>query len=249
MDYMNADYSDLEARYASTETYIEKMSTGLVKSLIINGPPGVGKTYSVETYLKKYAGQNYKMITGQMTPLSLYGHLYKTNGTGKILVLDDIDSVFKKLEGVNILKAAMDTKQTRTISWSSSSHLLQALGVPNSFEFNGGVILISNIGFEKSKSQSGAHLNALKDRGFSISISDRSSDSLFRQVCFMVLKKDLLKQFNLTADQKWELLKFIEDNLAGMHTVSLRVAFKLAMLMTIEQDNWKTLAIDGLVNQ
>jgi hypothetical protein len=26
-------------------------------------------------------------------------------------VLDDIDSVFKRLEGVNILKAAMDTKR------------------------------------------------------------------------------------------------------------------------------------------
>jgi hypothetical protein len=246
---MNADYSDLEARYASTEAYIEKMSTGLVKSLIINGPPGVGKTYSVEAYLKKYSAKNYKMITGQMTPLSLYIHLYKNKDANKILVLDDIDSVFKKLEGVNILKAAMDTKTKRTISWSSPTHLLHAAGVPDSFDFNGGVILISNIGFEKSISNQGAHLNALKDRSFSISISDRSNESLFRQVCFMVIKKDLLKQFNLGMEKNIELLKFIEDNLANMHTVSLRVAFKLAMLISMDESNWKALAFDGLVKQ
>ena len=247
MKYLNADYSDLEARYASTEAYIENMSTGAFKSLIVNGPPGVGKTHSVESYLKKYSGNNYKMITGQMTPLSLYGHLYKNNGVGKLLVLDDIDSVFKKLEGVNILKAAMDTKPIRTISWSSSTHYLQAMGVPSSFEFSGGVILISNIGFDKADKNTGAHLNALKDRSYSISISDRTNESLFRQVCFMVLKRDLLKQFNFNDAKKDEILKFIEENLACMHTVSLRVAFKLAMLMEVDQNNWQIMAKDGLL--
>ncbi len=248
MDYFNADYRDIEARYASTEAYIEKMSKGLVRSLIVNGPPGVGKTHSVESYLKKYAGSNYKIITGQMTPLSLYGHLHKNNGTGKILVLDDIDSVFKKLEGVNILKAAMDTKQVREISWASSTHYLQALGIPTSFEFNGGVILISNIGFDNLKSNIGAHLTALKDRSLSISISDRAKESLFRQVCYMVIKKDILTQYNFNSEQKIELLDFIDGNLANMHTVSLRVAFKLAMLMNMDKENWQSLAKDGLIN-
>jgi hypothetical protein len=246
-DYENIDYSDLEARYASTESYIEKMSNGDFKSLIVNGPPGVGKTHSIETYLKKYAGSNYKMITGQMTALSLYGHLYKNKEKGKILVLDDIDSVFKKLEGVNILKAAMDTKQVRSISWSSSTHLLGALGIPGTFDYSGGVILISNIGFDIKNNSIGAHLNALKDRSFSISISDRSNESLFKQVCFMVLKRDLLIQFNFSKAQKTELLSYMEENISNMYTVSLRVAFKLAMLIQVDPVNWKSLANDGLV--
>jgi DNA polymerase III delta prime subunit len=247
-EFEKIDYSDLEARYASTESYIEKMSTGKLRSLIVNGPPGVGKTYSVENYLKKYAGSNYKMITGQMTPLSLYGHLYKNKVAGSVLVLDDIDSVFKKLEGVNILKAAMDTKEIRNISWASSTHLLGALGIPGTFEYSGGVILISNVGFDATDKKIGEHLNALKDRSFSISISDRSNESLFKQVCFMVLKRDLLKEFNFTNTQKTQLLKYIEENLSCMNTVSLRVAFKLAMLIQDDPLGWKSLADDGLVN-
>ena len=246
-NYEKIDFSDLEARYASTETYIKKICNGDFKSLIVNGPPGVGKTHSVETYLKKYAGSNYTMISGQMTPLSLYGHLYINKEKGKILVLDDIDSVFKKLEGVNILKAAMDTKKVRSISWESSTKLLGGIGVPKTFNYSGGVILISNIGFNVKNNSIGAHLNALKDRSFSVSISDRSNESLFKQVCFMVLKKDSLKQFNLSKKQKIELLNYIEENLSIMNTVSLRAAFKIATLMSVEPINWKILANDGLV--
>ena len=246
-DFEKIDYSDLEARYASTESYIKKMSTGDLKSLIVNGPPGVGKTHSVETYLKKYAGSNYKMITGQMTPLILYGNLYKNKDKGKILVLDDIDSVYQKLEGANILKAAMDTKPIRSISWESSSNSLKAIGVPQTFDYSGGVILISNVGFEVTKSKIGAHLNALKDRSFSVSLSDRSNESLFKQVCFMVLKRDLLQQFNFSDTQKNELLAYMEANLSSLYTVSLRVAFKLAMLIQADPGNWKSLADDGLI--
>lgn len=241
------DYSDLDARYASTESYIEKISKGLIRSLIINGPPGVGKTYSVDTYLKKYSSNNYTMIAGQMTPLSLYGHLYKNKDQGKVLVLDDIDNVFKKIEGVNILKAAMDTKKTRTISWSSSTNLLGALGIPSTFDFSGGVILISNIGFDTNQSKMGAHLNALKDRSFSISISDRSNENLFKQICYMVIKRDLLKEFDLTNIQKHELLDFIHENLEKMNTVSLRAAFKTAILMKVDPTNWRNMAVDGLI--
>jgi hypothetical protein len=187
------------------------------------------------------------MITGQMTPLCLYGHLYRNKDAGRILVLDDIDSVFKKLEGVNILKAAMDTKKVRNISWASSTHLISATGTPETFEYSGGVILISNVGFESTKSQIGAHLNALKDRSFSVSIADRSNECLFKQVCFMVLKRGLLNQFNFSDTQKNELLEYMEANLSSLYTVSLRVAFKLAMLIQVDPVSWKSLANDGLI--
>ena len=249
-DFMNYDelnFSDIEQKYQSTEKYISQMAKGKLRSLIVNGPPGVGKTHSVENYLKKYAGSNFKMITGQMTPFSLYGHLYQNNREGRVLVLDDIDSVFSKLEGVNILKAAMDTKQVRNISWASSTHLLGASGFPGSFDYLGGVILISNIGFDLDNKKIGAHLNALKDRSFSVSISDRTNESLFKQVCYMVLKRDLLQQFNFSDSQKADLLKYMEDNLSAMYTVSLRVAFKLAMLIQDDPHDWKSLADDGLV--
>ena len=59
-EYSN-DFVELDARYLGVKGYVEKMSLGKIRSLIINGPSGVGKTYSVENYLRTYAKGNYKM--------------------------------------------------------------------------------------------------------------------------------------------------------------------------------------------
>ncbi len=247
MNYATESFSDLEARYASTEKFIEQMSLGVFRSIIVNGPPGVGKTYSVETYLKKYAPQKHTMVAGQMTPLSLYGHLYRNKEAGSILVLDDIDSVFEHLEGVNVLKAAMDTKAERVVSWSSQTSHLKAMNVPTQFEFNGGVILISNIGFGDSKKKMNAHLNALKDRSFSVQIAGRTNESLFRQVCFMVLKRNMLIDSEITTEQKYEILDYMKENMDRLTTISLRAVIKLAMLVKIDPANWRALANGGMI--
>ena len=65
--------------------------------------------------------------------------------------------------------------------------------------------------------------------------------------CYMVLKRDLLQQFNFSDSQKTDLLKYIENNLSAMYTVSLRVAFKLAMLIQDDPHDWRSLADDGLI--
>lgn len=69
-EYELDDYTDLERRYASVESYIKELSNGQIHNLIINGPAGVGKTHAVETFLGKYAQGRYKVVKGHMTPLS-----------------------------------------------------------------------------------------------------------------------------------------------------------------------------------
>ncbi len=246
--YESDDYTDLERRYASVETYIKKLSTGDINNLIINGPAGVGKTHAVETFLGKFAKGRYKVVKGHMTPLSLFGNLYLHRDPNNILVLDDIDSVFKKIEGVNLLKAAMDTGTVRRINWESSS-ALKGVGIPESFEFQGKVILISNIGFSMlRKSSINAHLDALKDRSFNIVIADSTKESCFKQVCFMVMKKNMLDSFNLKHEQLIELLDYLKEHVTAIEKISLRTAVKLAQLMSIAPTNWRNMADTGLLN-
>ena len=57
MNYENIDFKDIEAKYYSLERYIQQMAEGKVRSLIVNGPPGVGKTYSASAYIAKYSNQ------------------------------------------------------------------------------------------------------------------------------------------------------------------------------------------------
>ena len=243
------DYTDLERRYASVESYIKELSNGQIHNLIINGPAGVGKTHAVETFLGKYAQGRYKVVKGHMTPLSLYGNLYFHRDPNSILVLDDIDSVFKKIEGVNLLKAAMDTGSVRRINWESSN-ALKGVGIPDSFEFKGKVILISNIGFAVARKNSiSAHLDALKDRSFNIVVADNTKESCFKQVCFMVLKKDILHAFNLQATQQVELLNYLRDHITVIDKISLRTAMKLAQLITISPVSWRDMADTGLLKE
>jgi hypothetical protein len=247
-EYELDDYSDLERRYAIVERYIKELSNGQIHNLIINGPAGVGKTHAVETFLSQYAKGSYKVVRGHMTPLSLYGNLFFHREPNNILVLDDIDSVFKKIEGVNLLKAAMDTGKIRQINWESSN-ALKGVGIPDSFEFKGKVILISNIGFSVARKNSiSAHLDALKDRSFNIVVADNTKESCFKQVCFMVLKKDMLNTFNLKYDQHVELLDYLNEHIIEIEKISLRTAIKIAQLMSICPSIWRGMADSGLLN-
>lgn len=241
------DFRILNERYNGVETYIQGMVNGDVRSLIVNGPPGVGKTHSVKTYLEKYNKGNYHLLNSHCTLLALYGKLYDFRDTGKVLVLDDVDSIFSKVEGLNILKAAMDTTSQREIHWDSPSHMLTTMGVPKSFEFNGSVVLISNLGFGGGNGKLVAHLTALKDRSYCSHIAEAGDDSLFKQVCFMVLERNIFTNLGVPEEYQMMLLEYIDENKKRLNTVSLRTVVKLANIFRMNRTNWKTMANQGLL--
>jgi len=107
--------------------------------------------------------------------------------------------------------------------------------------------MISNIR-ERSEKKVAAHLQALKDRAFSITVADSTRESQFRQVCFMVLKRGLLKQFALTPEQELEVLSYINANLNNLERVSLRTAVKLAQLIKIDPQGWRIMAGSGVLD-
>lgn len=241
------DFMVFEKRYSGVESFIERMAKGQFFSLIVNGPPGVGKTHTVDVYLKKYAKDNYKVISGHMTLLSLYSILYGYRKKGQIVVLDDVDSVFSKVEGVNILKAAMDTKAIRNIHWESPSGLLNTMELPKSFEFHGGVILISNIGFGGTNGKLVAHLLALKDRSYCIPIAETTENSLFKQICFMVLERGLMTILEVPTEVQQMLLEYIENNQKHFHILSLRTVVKISKLYNLDPVEWRTMAEQSLM--
>ena len=247
MKYDGIDFSDIEQKYHSLEKYIQQMALGNLRSLIVNGPPGVGKTYSTSSYLKKYSSQKQTTITGHMTNFKLYVELYRHKSAEQILILDDVDSVMSDVKGLNILKGAMDTGESREINWESSTTLLSALNVPTSFHFKGGVILITNTGFGGGSKKHISHLNALKDRSYCLHLGDRDQETVFRYICYAITQRDILKEYKLSESQKFVILEFIEQHMYSMHSLSLRSLVKCAELMCIDPINWKDLALNGLV--
>jgi len=228
---------------------------GDVRAMIVSGPPGVGKSYGVEQQLEKsamfdkIAGNRIKfeVVKGAMTALGLYAILYKYSDKKNILVFDDCDSVFSDELALNILKAALDSGKRRRICWNSDSRLLRDEGIPNSFNFNGTAIFITNLKFQNVRSKKlQDHLEALESRCHFIDLTiDSERDKMLR---IRQVHRDadtpggLFDEYGFDNDEGDQIFAFMEQNTARLRELSIRMALKIADLVKMSPNKWKSLA-------
>lgn len=242
------EFKKLDKRFNGVESYVKGLASGKYRSLIINGHPGIGKTHSVSKFLEQNASKSdYIVLSGRVSLLALYATLHAFKSKGKVVVLDDVDSVFSDVQGLNILKAAMDTTSTRKIYWASTTGKLNTMSLPDNFLFNGGVILISNVGFGGGSGRLVTHLKALKDRSYCVPIADSGDDSLFKQICYMVLERGLMTELGVAINDQIMLLEYIEKNIDELNTVSLRTVVKLVDIFIKDPSDWKEMADLGML--
>jgi hypothetical protein len=188
----------------------------------------------------------YEVVKGAMTALGLYAVLYKYSDSKNVLVFDDCDSVFQDDLALNILKAALDSGKSRRICWNSDSSLLNREGIPNSFEFKGSCIFITNLKFENIKSKKlQDHLEALQSRCHFLNLtidSDRDKMLRIKQVdrdC----EGGLFRDYDFNEGQGQEIFDFMEENAHKLREISMRMALKIADLFKVTGvNNWKVLA-------
>ena len=212
----------LRERFDILDDMTRAVKKGAVRAMIVSGAPGVGKSFGVEKVLGKHdmmaniAGdeklKKYEIVKGAMSAIGLYSKLYEFSAEKNILVFDDCDSVLLDDLSLNILKAALDTSKKRTIHWNTDSRLLRSEGVPNSFEFKGGAIFITNINFANIKSKKlQDHLMALESRCHYIDLTihtEREKMLRIRQI----VADGMLAEYEFTAEQEAELIAFVDEN-------------------------------------
>ena len=242
----------LRARFEILNDMTRAVKRGDVRAMIVTGPPGVGKSFGVEEVLSKHdlmadiannsKLKKYEVVKGAMSALGLYSKLYEYKDAKSILVFDDCDSVLQDELSLNILKAALDSSKKRTIHWNTDSRLLRDQGAPNSFEFRGGAIFITNIKFENVRSRKlRDHLEALESRCHYLDLTiDTEREKMLR--IEQIVEDGMLTEYNFTAEECAELLAYIGTNKKKLRELSLRTVLKVADLCRSFPTKWQAVA-------
>jgi hypothetical protein len=242
----------MRVRFNILEDMTRAVKAGHVRAMIVSGPPGVGKSFGVEKVLEKHDVfanvandgklKKYEVVKGAMSAIGLYKKLYEYRDKKSILVFDDCDSVLLDDVALNILKAALDSSKKRVISWNTDSRSLRDEAVPNSFEFSGGAIFITNIKFDHVRSKKlRDHLEALESRCHYLDLTiDTEREKILR--IKQIVGDGMLDVYEFDDAQKQEVVDFIDINKSKMRELSLRMVLKVADLRKSMPEAWQSVA-------
>ena len=239
-------------RFEILDDMTKAVLNGDIRAMIVAGPPGIGKSYGIESQLEKanlfdqISGRRVKseMIKGTATALGMYKALYKYSDDNSVIVFDDCDSILLDDVCLNLLKGALDSSKKRRISWLADSHSLRNEGIPDQFDFKGGVIFITNLKFDQMKSQKTRdHLDAIQSRCHYLDLTlDTMRDKILR-IKQIARTGMLFEDYDFDQIQQDEIIDFMTENQNKLREVSLRMAIKIAQLRKSFPLKWSALAL------
>jgi len=243
--------AEIAERFEILTEMTKAATAGDIRAMIVSGPPGVGKSFGVEleiekaTLLDQIAGRRLRaeVVKGSATAIGLYQALYKYSDPNCVIVFDDCDSILLDDVCLNLLKGALDSGKKRKISWLSDSRILRSEGIPDSFEFKGSVIFITNLKFDKMKSQKlKDHLDALQSRCHYLDLTlDTMRDKVLR-IKQIARSGELFADMELSDIAQDEIIGFMDTNKNRLREMSLRMAIKIGQLYKSFPTKWQALA-------
>lgn len=218
---------DINQRFNILDNLTQMVINGQTPSLIITGEGGLGKSYSVMQSISSsdMLKDDYAVVKGYSTARGLYNFLY--DNIDKLIIFDDCDSVLEDKVGQNILKSALDSYDTRTISWMSKMNKNDKY--PSQFNFKGRIIFISN----KNKKDIN---EAILTRSITVDLSMSPDDKIDRMSAIL---PSMLPQYDIKIKkQALEFLNKYKDD------VSLNIRMLIMVIKTIATypDNWEDVA-------
>lgn len=238
----------LRERFSTLDTMTHATVHGANKSMIVSGPAGVGKSYSIGQILGDAEGKIYStVIKGYVRPTGLYKTLYEFRHKNSVVVFDDADSIFSDEVALNLLKAACDTTKKRVLHWLTETKMEDEEGdrLPRSFEFEGSIVFITNYDFDDMIARGNKlapHFEAMISRSHYVDLAMKSTMDYVVRIKQVVRDHKMLRDAGFTPAEEKELIDFIVDNKDRLRELSLRMVLKLSSLMRINSSNWKTLA-------
>jgi len=236
------DRFGINQRFDFVEKLVTMVATGVQPSAVITGEGGLGKTFTVKKTLAKCGiqdltavmaeaeesfGEGYVMVKGYSTAKGLYRTLFENNGS--IIVFDDCDSILKDPTALNILKGALDSYDTRWVSWNSE--MKETDDLPRTFEFTGSIIFISNMTQDQID-------QAVRSRSMMIDLS-MTDDQKIDRMEHIALAGDFMEDFS--TEHKLDALALLREIKDEVKEISLRTLISVTKIRATN-DDWKDLA-------
>ena len=242
----------IEETFMMLDKITDAAAQGIIRGLVVSGPPGIGKSFGVEKQLnaanmfRVVEGKDplYEIVSGGVSPIGLYQKLYYNRGANQVLVFDDTDQLLFDEECCSLIKAALNSGDRRRICWNKESRVLAVDDIPESFDFEGSILFLSNIDFDKSiakGSRISAHLEAIMSRCHYLDLEIGSMrDKLLR--IKQIIRDGMLTPYDFSPAQEKSIIDFVFDNADYMREVSLRAVKKLADFVKVDANDWYEMA-------
>ena len=253
------EMKDPDTLFGIMSDLVRLICRGSRNSLIILGSGGVGKTYVAQQVLKEEGlkeGKNLVTIKGRISTAALY-QMFFMHRKDKVILLDDADGFLTDQDSANLIKAATDSYDKRTVSWATKAtqnvsfmdpdereryneeidDILmnspeQRVKLPSEFIFDSRVIFISNLPLAKFP-------QPILSRSSKIDMT--LTDEQLKKRMKSILPK--MGNKSVPIDKKEEILELIwEQNAAGiLNEITMRTYVAAESTYLSGLPNWQEL--------
>lgn len=208
-----------------------------MSALTLLSPAGLGKTTLIMKAMKDRGykeGEHYLYFNSYFTPLAFYQTLIETQelpGKPKILILDDVETILKNRDIINLLKAATwDSGHGRQVNYVSTSAKVKQ----KNLNFTGKIILLIN-----ETPESNPMFKAIVDRVLFCELTFSQKDILD------LMGEEIIKQPYQTLDfaGRKKVFDFIKKNIKPETELSFRVLIKAFDFMLYTPNSWQSMVL------
>lgn len=243
---------EIDKRIAKTFSVLDRLVHGVVKgtikSLLIAGAHGCGKTHGVESVM--FEAQNagaieLDIMKGSTSAIGLYIRLFNNRHNNCVLFLDDCDTFFYDLDALNLLKAALDKGSRRIITWNKMNRTLEDMGIPTDFQFEGSVVFATNKNISQEVATGGKlapHLLAMLRRTHFIDLGIHTKREVFVRVQQVINNTNFLEANNIKPSEIDQILDWITKHIKDLLTLSVSTVLSCHEHMLLDPIDWRMMS-------
>jgi len=224
----------INQRFALLSKAVQMVAAGGAPSLIVVGPPGLGKSYAVVRTLEVMGllrDADFFVIKGFSSARALYEKLYEHNG--RLTIVDDCDHALSDATAIALLKGALDSDRVRTLSWLTAAKTADLF--PKTFEFHGQMIFISNLAMHEIN-------GPVRTRSLLMNLEMTRGEILERMETILPRLEIPHLRLQPTPNQRRAAMDFIQELAPSIPELNLRTLCAVLRIILAHPSDWKPLA-------